>query len=50
MDLVVHHVLQSLVVRRANEDLSVQLTTSESIEQHLQVRVEVKYVRVEVNR
>ena len=35
MDLVVHHVLESLVVGGAEEDLCVELAASEAVVEHL---------------
>lgn len=35
MYLIIHHVLQSLIIRRSKEDLSIQLATSVSIIKYL---------------
>ena len=36
MDFVIHHVLQTLIVSWTQENLGVQLSTCETIIQHLQ--------------
>ncbi len=46
MDLVIHHVLQSLVVGGAKEYLCIELTTSEAIVEHL-VATEMVAILVE---
>ena len=39
VDLVIHHVLETLVVGRAEEDLGIQLATGVSVVEHLRTNL-----------